>query len=361
MNHPLVIEKEELSLLRLKLGVEQNRLYQLLESDARTAFGQRGMIEHRFVLQGHPFSMRFAGTFLVNTMSRALAHLKADATKKEPELTIDCWGSADTGLSFPQPDWPAKYFSGRGDIMGLDSPQMRIGFFGWLKLLNAYFPEKRRAFYCLEHENPFSLQQMGSPALTIFNWWGETLGFQLVHAAAVGTERGAVLIVGHGGAGKSTLAFSTLGSELRYISDDYTLLSGPPGKALALFSTGKLTESSLSLLPHLREQSANRDDAGREKALFYLAEQFPGELLPEAPLRAVVLSHLSEGRTFLEEVDAHEAHATIVESTLQQLAGTNYRSFIQIRRLLHELPVYHLHHGGDRSAVHRLLLQLCES
>ncbi|MCA8903296.1 MAG: hypothetical protein KDA43_00310, partial [Hyphomonas sp.] len=42
---------------------------------------------------------------------------------------------------------------------------------------------------------------IGSPFRTIFHWWMETRGAQLIHAACVGYNDRAVLITGKGGVG----------------------------------------------------------------------------------------------------------------------------------------------------------------
>lgn len=347
--------------LRERHGKERERLYRLADAHAQFAFSKSGCRERRFNLQGRPFTLRFAGHALEEAMCRALAHLEVPSHEYPPELTVDCWDCAVVGLPLPMPHWPAEYFTARGEILGLDSPQMRAAFFRWLNLISLYFPNEKRAFYCLENGQPFPLQQAGSPALTIFNWWAEENGLQLIHAAAIATERGGILIAGHGGAGKSTLSFSTIGSPLRYISDDYCLLSGNPSKAISLFSSGKLTERSLKLLPYLRTHAANAGIADREKALFYLAEEFPDSLMPEAPLRAVVLSCLSSTETRLEPIDLREVYAVIAASTLRQLAGTRHPSFIRLRHLLENLPAFRLHHGSNDAETHQLLSKLCAS
>jgi hypothetical protein len=352
---------DSLSSLREEYPVEKKRLFHVLDGGAQNAFLHQGLIERHFSLQDRPFTLRFAGAALEKAMCRTLAHLACDSAPIEPELTIDCWDCASDESAFPAVRWPAKYFSSRGDVMGLDSPQMRVASFQWLNLINVYFPEKKRAFYCLKDGSPFPLQQAGSPALTIFNWWAETLGLQLVHAAVVGTPAGGVLIAGHGGAGKSTLAFSVLGTPLRYLCDDYCLLAGGPARAVALFASGKLNDHSLKILPHLRARTANSDDPAREKALFYIEEQFPGELLGEVPLRAIVLSSLSPKETRCESIDPQEVYTAIADSTLRQLAGSHHRSFIRLRRHLDELPVFRLIHGSNFDATHRLLAQLCAS
>jgi hypothetical protein len=239
---------------------------------------------------------------------------------------------------------------------------MHIAFFGWLKLLNVYFPQRGQAYYCLANARPFPIQQFGSPALTILSWWLARMGWQFTHAAVVGRARGGILLGGYGGAGKSTLAFSILGSELRYLSDDYcVLIPAQPTQAVALFNSGKLTEASLNLLPHLRSRMANGGDAAREKAVFFLHEQFPGRQLLRAPLRAIVVPEVHPRETSLHPIPGGGVHQIIARSTLEQLAGTGWPDLTRLLRLLVSLPTYRLRHGSDFAATHRLLLPLCES
>ncbi len=344
-----------------RVQIESDQLESKLSASAEAAFARTGLIEKYFCLHGHPFALRFAGQDLADQMSRALEHL-AIAPGVKTALTIDCWDCASTGVACPMPNWPSQYFAARGDIRGLDGDEMRIAYFNWLKLLNVYFPRRARAYYCLPTARPFPLQQIGSPALTIFSWWFATLGWQLTHAAVIGTAEGGILVGGRGGAGKSTLAFSTLGSPLRYLSDDYcVLIPGTPPQALALYNSGKLTEASLKLLPDLQEHAANGHDVGREKAVFFLHEQFPNEQLLHAPLRAIVLPELDEHKISLEPIAAGEVREVIARSTLIQLAGSAQLDLLRLIKLIHTLPAYRLRHGSHFADTHRLLLPLCES
>jgi hypothetical protein len=198
--------------------------------------------------------------------------------------------------------------------------------------------------------------------LCIFDWWSGTLGWQFTHAACVGTERAGVLIIGQSGAGKSTLAFSTLDTPLHYLSDDYCVLApGEPPTALALYSSGKMTETSLCLLPHLQKHAANAADRNREKAVFFLAEQFPGQQIYRAPLKAVVLSKISSFGTALVPLSRHEALGIVADSSMRQLAGSAQADFLRLTRILRRLPAYRLDHGLDCAEPRRLLLELCES
>jgi hypothetical protein len=340
---------------------ERESLSRRLVESVEAAFSHNGRIERAFRIHGHCFVLRFAGEKIAKTMTRALNHL-AIPEASNVSLTIDCWDVAGSGATLPLPEWPQELFTPRGEVRWLDSPEMRVAYFDWIKLLNVYSPGSGRAFYCIADADSFPVQQLGSPALTIFSWWAGTLGWQFAHAAAVGTERGGVLVVGHGGAGKSTLVFSTLGSPLHYLSDDYCILApGQPPRALALYNSGKLTEASLCLHQHLRRHAANADDLLREKAVFFLHEEFPGSLIYEAPLRAIVLPQFNSFETSLTPANWREVVDTLAESTLRQLAGSDNADFLRMMRVARSLPVYRLNHGLDAAETHKLLLQLCES
>ena len=341
--------------------IESDRLASELATCAEAAVAKAGLVEKYYCIGGRNFLLRFAGRELADSMSRALEHL-AVSQVGDVALTIDCWDTAGTGASYPLPNWPAPSFAARGEIRGLDGSGMRIAYFAWLKLLNVYFPQQNRAYYCLPTARPFPLQQFGSPALTIFSWWFATLGWQLTHAAVIGTAQGGILIGGRGGAGKSTLAFSTLGSPLRYLSDDYcALIPGTPPQALALYNSGKLTEASLGLLPHLREQAANRHDDAREKAIFFLHEHFPGQQLQHVPLRAIVIPELDAHESSLDSIAPGGVREIIIRSTLIQLAGSAQLDLLRLIKLTHSLPAYRLRLGPNFNDTRRLLLRLCAS
>ena len=332
-----------------------------VKAAAKEAFARSGLVERTFRLDGRFFVMRFAGEHLANTMTRALQHL-ATEERGDVSLTINLWDVASTGVAHPMPNWPQEHFLGRGELRGLDCAEMRVAWWDWLKLLNVYIPAERQAYYCLGTASPFPHQQFGSPALTIFNWWLGTHGLQFAHSAAVATEKGGILIIGHGGAGKSTLTFSTLDSPMKYISDDYCVLGpGNPTRAISLYSSGKLTEASLCVHQNLRKHAVNAHDRKREKAIFFLKEQFPEKLMAEAPLRAIVLSKLCSFETALTPIDWRSVAGVLNDSTMKQLAGSGAADFLRLTKFTRGLPVYRLDHGLCTADSHKLLVQLCNS
>ena len=80
-----------------------------------------------------------------------------------------------------------------------------------------------------------------SPIRQILFWWLDSRDCIQVHGGAVGLESGGVLLVGKGGSGKSTVALSSLASELLYAGDDYVAVKPSPSPwVYSLYNSGKL-------------------------------------------------------------------------------------------------------------------------
>ncbi len=334
---------------------DPEQIFGKLDKAAEEAFSRLGLLTHAFRFNGQEFVMRFAGTRLAGLMTRALHHLAIEKTIQLHPLVIDCWDLTATGLGFPLSLGCLEAYRQEDNI------DLQIDYQVWMKALNASFPARNRAFFCIQNAEEFQVQLLGASSFELFNRWVGAFGWQFVHAAAVGTEQGGVLIAGYGGAGKSTLTFSTLNSPLRYLSDDYcVLVPGNPPRVLALYNSGKLGEASFRFLPHLRALSGNQDDPRREKDVFFLQEQFPGQQIHELSLRAIVLPQTGATRTFLEPVDHKEALSILGRSTFRQLSSPCIPGFIRLLHSIRGLQTYRLHLEQNFAPAHRLLLELCQ-
>lgn len=109
---------------------------------------------------------------------------------------------------------------------------------------------------------------------------------RVVHAAAVGDERGCVLLVGARLAGKTTVATAALRGGFGFVADDYLLLqAGSPFEAVALYGTVCVRA---------------RDDVTRlrrdvVKDVLYVEALMPGALRDSLPVRAVVMPRIAAG------------------------------------------------------------------
>ena len=89
----------------------------------------------------------------------------------------------------------------------------------------------------------------------------------MLHAAAVGTADGGVLIVGRGGVGKSTTALACLAAGMKYVADDYLVVQlDPEPRAFQLYGTAKLEASQLRHFPELQNFVSKSRFCGKRKA-----------------------------------------------------------------------------------------------
>lgn len=157
-----------------------------------------------------------------------------------------------------------------------------------------------------------------SPLRSAARWWATLQGGAMVHAGAVGDGERCVLLVGAGGAGKSTSTLACLDRGLQVLGDDYCLLQAP-GAATAspsihgMYRYAKLDERSLDLLPSLRERVMG--PAWRGKWLVDL-----GITEAKAPSLAAVCEVVQDPSrpTRVESLSRMEALRALAPSTLFQ-------------------------------------------
>jgi hypothetical protein len=182
-------------------------------------------------------------------------------------------------------------------------------------------------------------------------------GLQFVHGGAVGGPHGGVLLVGKGGVGKSTTALACLNAGMAYAGDDYCAveLKTPP-YLHSLYNTAKLKGSEdLDRFPHLRDHVWNANafsKNGGDKAIFFLSELWPDQMIAGFPLRAVLIPRISgESATRLEECSESQALLALSASTLAQLPMAGSQDLERLGNLIARLPRYTLHLGTDLAQI----------
>lgn len=184
----------------------------------------------------------------------------------------------------------------------------------------------------------------------------------LLHAAAVAGPRAAALLVGPGGAGKSTTAFACAGQGgLRLLADDYCLaeqgVAGcTPCRVHPTYLIGNLAQASLDLLPQLHPL---RQLKGVNAKFAVPLDSIPPHQT-SAPLVALcTLERRGEGPTRLEPISRGEALRNLAPSTVMQIPGFNRETLAATTRILSQLTTYRLR-IGRLSDVPSVLSELLE-
>ena len=326
--------------------------------------------------------LKFAGKGLIPYLGPALEHLhfspdsvqqgtdgKVDIAS-EPDLTICLWDSTSTETA-PTPliSWllqsieryPFKQLSPRQEIKLLSNPRIPASYTIGSNVFSMLDTKKNIALYWVNDATKLPYHEQGAPMRTIFNWWLSSRDYQCVHAGAVGTAEGGVLLTGKGGSGKSTSALSCLDADLLYASDDYCIFKNEPQPYVySLYNTAKLNGVvDLQRQPKFLPMIHNPEKAGQEKLMLFLSRSMPEKLLPSFPLKAVLLPFVSgKPKTKLSPISSGTALKALAPTSMLQLPGAAQKSFKNMAKLVRQLPCYRLELGTNIKAIPDTILEL---
>jgi hypothetical protein len=330
-----------------------------LEQTADGAAARVGGFRDAFCrLAGHVVRLRFAGPALVPRLLPALAHVRTEPVDV-PALTVRLFDSTTTDAHLPAPPWPPAAFDGFGKVRASIAGELNGVFDSGT--FSVYRPHHDQALYWIRDPRDIHPSETGSPLQTILQLWLATRGLQVAHAGAVGDQSGCVLLVGNGGAGKSSTALACLPSDdLGILGEDYCLLGPEPTPQVhTIYSSAKATDDTLDRLPFLRPMVTNRRRPASDKALCLLADHVPGKLLASAPLRAVAIPRITgRRRTTTSEATAAAALAALAPSTLLQLHGAGETTLARLAQAVRAVPCHYLDVGTDPAGVPRAIHSL---
>ena len=321
-------------------------VYELFESSQQTT----GAVQRSFRIGGYLIRLSFAGEALLS-LTRALEHLAVD-DNSTPDLTVCLWDSESTGQRMTQRPWQEDDFLARGVIQGYNTERIYTAFQHGSAAVSVLDQARNLAVFWAPDSN-LPYWEHGSPIRTILHWWLLNQGLQLVHAAAVGTPDGGVLIGGKGGSGKSTTALTCLESNLFYIGDDYTLLGIDSGPVVhSLYNSAKLNSDQVQRLPALVPKIANPERLAEEKALLFVNEHYPSKVATQLPVRAILLPRVTGlPETRLKRVSVALALAALAPSTIFQLPRAGNEALKFLATFARGLPCFSIEVGMDLSTI----------
>jgi hypothetical protein len=337
-------------------AASRQAFFDLVAERTREARHARGAVEHVLDIAGTTVRLRFAGDRLVPELLPALEHLRS-APGRPPDVTFDVWDSESTGVTMPPPPCPRSHFTDRGDVWGFTSERHRLAFH-WIECsVNLMDRQARSAVFWIQTADTLPYWTKASPLRTLFHWWMEMNGRQLLHAAAVGDRHGAVLITGKGGIGKSTTALACLTRGLSYIGDDYLVVGlDPEPTVYSLYSTAKLNPDQVARFPELASLASTLGHRGDEKAVLRLFPRLAAQIARVMPLRAMVTPRVTgQEATALAPVSPELLHRAAAFTTMSQLPYAGRYTHDFVGRLTEAVPGFELVLGRDLSGIARAI------
>ena len=219
------------------------------------------------------------------------------------------------------------------------------------------------AWYWVRDADTIPFWDCAAPIRQILHRWLGARGVQQIHAGAVGTEAGGVVLVGRPGSGKSTAALSSLRSDLLFAGDDYVAAALEPAPRVhSLYCSGKLEPEHARRFPELMGSVWNAGRLDSEKAVIFVHRSHPGHTTAGFPLRAVLVPRVKAGgpETTIAEAPRIAALAALAPSTIIQLHVPMEGAFTTMRRLVETLPCYFLDLGTDIDGIPKMIARLLD-
>jgi hypothetical protein len=322
-----------------------------------------GFIDRYYLIGGRAVRLRYAGPALTTKLTQAFAHL-ASGEVQSPALTVYLWDSGTTRQAVPAPPWQLDDYVARGEISGYNTARFHTVYQLGSDTLSLFDAVTSTAIFWVRDVSCIQWYEIAAPIRAILHWWAGSNGLQLVHAGAVGTTDGGVVITGKGGVGKSTTTLACLEAGLLYAGDDYVLLEAAPAPFVhSLYGSAKLDSDALQRVPHLSPTINNHNRQGDEKAVLFLRENYGGRMTAGFPVKAILIPHIT-GRceTSLQPISIVAALKALAPSTIFQLPGAGEAAFQRLAEFAQKVPAYRLNLGTDLAAIpvaiRRLLLGL---
>ena len=306
----------------------------------------------RYRLAGTALELRFAGPALVDPLTRALEHLATPSPADDP-LVVWAWESKSTGTTMPHTPWNADDYREYGKIRGFFDERFQSVFQWGSHSLVILDIERSEAVYWVRDAGQIPYFERAAPLRLVLHGWLRSKGIEIVHAAAVGSGDGCVLLVGKAGSGKSWTALAAASSGLQVLADDYCLVSpGTPARISSVYNAAKTHADALDRLPFLGEMVSNPGRPDDDKAVYFLHEHMPDRLLLEADLQAIVIPRRTTAAgAALSLAPRGAALAALAPSTILQLPAAGAETLERLTELVRNVPTYFLDVGSELRAI----------
>jgi hypothetical protein len=320
--------------------------------DLRNAWGQAaastGVQTRRFRLAGAALELRFAGDALIEPLTRALAHLPVPDRGAET-LVVRAWETRTTGVDVPAAPWSADDYLQHGRIRGFFGERFQTVFQWGSRSLLMLDVEQSEAVFWVGASEQIPYWERAAPLRVGLHGWLQARGVELVHAAAVGSDDGCVLLVGKGGSGKSWTSLAAVTGGLRFLGDDYCLITpGAPARVASVYSAAKTHPDAHDRLPFLGGMVSNPVRPDGDKAVYFLHEHVADNLLLEAELRAILIPRRGPAaRAALKPASPAAAVAALAPSTILQLPAADGRMLERLAGIVRGIPCYVLDLGTE--------------
>ncbi len=311
-----------------------------------------GEVRHRVVVAGVTVDVQVAGTALAERLLPALRGVGAPggtvaAPADGTDVVVRAWDSRSSGVAGPRSPWKRGDFLARDGVRGSGDGGVDVAYNTECRLLSTWHRGAREGVVWAADSDRLPYWEPAAPFRCLLYWALADRGLVLAHAGAVAGPRGGVLLVGAGGAGKSTTSLACVQAGWTYVADDYcALTTRGPATAHAVYGVAKVDEGSAALLPGLLGDGLPTWRSG-PKFVIDLGARDRSPTVASIPIDAVVVPRVAAATGQPRRLPSGEGLAAFAASSLLQFPGIRAGALAALRRALDGVPVWGLEVGPD--------------
>ncbi len=319
-----------------------------------------GSIDRYIQIAGHTIRLHFAGPSLIPTITPALEHLASNGEHSTADLTICLWDSSttDAPLLNEMGDTTWMLHSRRGELLDYSDDNYQTALQVDAGILNILDKKHNLALSWVQHPTQ-SIFKLAAPCQLILHWWLRERGLLMIHSAAVGLEKGAALLVGQSGAGKSTASLACLHTGMKYLADDRCLMTlDPKPRVYALYNSGKIIPSQIHHFPRFQHAITNPTALSTDKALLFVKQTAPEQIALHLPIKVILLARLTyQKKTTISPIKPLVVCQILASSTMIYAPGWSQADLRGAAQLVQQVPCYAINMGTDIWQIPKLISQ----
>ena len=200
-----------------------------------------------------------------------------------------------------------------------------------------------------------------APLRQLFHLFFQSTSCVLLHAASIGDHKGAILLVGAGGAGKSTTSACGISGHFSWLGDDSVIVDiNTPQTVHSIYSSMRIAPEARQILEECAALEFKEDCLALDgKWLYFLNESASSPIVLSLPIIAIVAISQSHSPG-LRKATSIEVATALSQSTVLSLAYSGMIELQKIRTLLSTVPVFTMDVPRSATEVTSLLRQVFE-
>lgn len=310
--------------------------------------------ESSYRVAGATVTIRLVGHRLGATLTRALAHLSLPDAPPTPDLLIEAWDEAETGIGTPvtrartDPSTP-----GTTTV----SEDGRYVVFEQATTKSVLDRSGRHIVTWVAGAERLTQYELGRPWHSELLLWQRDRGLLPVHAGFIQRDGLGVLLGGPGGSGKSTTALVCMGAGWSYLADDYVGIEARRDGGFTghgTYCSAHLAPENLGRFPELVPNAIHGKLSREDKSLVLLSTVAGSTLAGAADIGVLALPRVVDAaETTFRPASKTEALVRLAPSSLQLLpfAGLGHSGFEALTTLVERVPTWWLELGRDRAQL----------